>query len=87
MKILAKPIEIVTVTNENGIITPIKFKVKDEEGASVIIKIDRILFSEKEKLAGNIMLLYRCKSLIGDVEKIYEIKYELSSCKWLLFKM
>lgn len=87
MKVLVKPIEMVTVTNENGIITPIKFKMKDEEGCSLIIKIDKILFSQKEKLAGNIMYLYRCRSLINDVEKVYEIKYELSSCKWFLFKM
>ncbi len=78
---------MVTVTNESGVITPIKFKLKNEDASCSVIKIDKILFSEKERLAGNYMFLYRCKSLIDDVEKIYEIKYELNSCKWQLFKM
>ena len=86
MKVIAKPIEMVTVTNETGVITPIKFKLKNEDGI-VIIKIDRVLFSEKEKLAGNIMYLYRCQSVINDMEKIYELKYELNSCKWMIYKM
>ena len=77
---------MVTVTNETGVITPIKFKLKNEDGI-VIIKIDRVLFSEKEKLAGNIMYLYRCQSVINDMEKIYELKYELNSCKWMIYKM
>ena len=87
MKILARPIEMITVTNEKGVITPIRFKLKNEDTSCVVIKIDKILFTEKERLAGNYMLLYRCKSLIDEVEKIYELKYELSSCIWLLFKM
>lgn len=87
MKVLAKAIEMITVTNEAGVITPIRFKFKNEDASCVIIKIDKIIFTEKERIAGNYMLLYRCKSLIDDVEKIYELKYELSSCKWLLFKM
>lgn len=87
MKVIAKPIELISITKENGSITPIKFKYKNDDESTQVIKIDRILFSEKEKLAGNIMYLYRCQSLIDDLERIYELKYELSSCKWVLYKM
>lgn len=87
MKILTKPIEVVSVTDFKGNITPVRFKYLDEQESNVVIKIDRVIFSEKERLAGNYMMLYRCRSLIDDVEKVYEIKYELASCKWILYKM
>jgi len=46
-----------------------------------------VLFKETEKLAGNIMIVYRCQSLIDDVIKQFEIKYELATCRWILFKI
>jgi hypothetical protein len=41
----------------------------------------------KEKYAGNIMYSFKCKSIINDIEKIYELKYEVASSKWILFKI
>jgi hypothetical protein len=43
LKIIVKPIEVLAVTNELGVITPIQFKLKDDEGQSLVVKIDRIL--------------------------------------------
>jgi hypothetical protein len=42
---------------------------------------------DKEKLAGNEMLVYRCESSIDGIEKVYELKFEIKSCKWMLFKI
>lgn len=86
MKILAKPIDMIASTQKNGVITPIKFRV-NENDEDKVIKIDKIIFADKEKMAGNIMYLYRCRSLIDNKDIIYEIKYELMSCKWILWKM
>jgi len=33
------------------------------------------------------MLIFTCQSVINGLEKRYEIKYELSTCKWFLYKM
>jgi hypothetical protein len=33
------------------------------------------------------MILYRCAYVGNDVEKILELKYELNTCMWMLFKM
>lgn len=42
---------------------------------------------ESEKLAGNPMLVFRCQSVINNLNKIYEIKFELKTCKWILYKI
>lgn len=87
MKIIAKSIQMVSWTDEKGDIHPIRFKLQNEDESFSVIKIDRVLFKDKEKLAGNPMLIYRCQSIISGVEKTFEIKYELGTCKWILFKI
>ncbi len=87
MKIVATPVEMVAWFTQEGIPRPVRFRLVDEDGIYTIIKIDRIISKDKEKLAGNEMLIFRCESMITGVEKIYEIKYELRTCKWILYKM
>ena len=52
-----------------------------------VIKVERILAREIEKLCGNDMEKFTCTSTINNVEKIFEIKYELKTHKWILFKI
>lgn len=87
MKVLAQQIEVISYTNDKGDIRPLRFRVQIENEPLRVIKIDKIIFKQLEKFAGNPMILYRCQSLDGDFTKVFEIKYELSSCKWILFKM
>lgn len=87
MKILALPIEMVSYTDNKGAIKPIRFRIQINDEPMQVIKIDRIIVKETEKLAGCYMIVYKCQSLINGAEKPYEIKYELNTCKWILFKM
>lgn len=94
VKVLEKYIEMIAWFNESGAPTPIRFKMNATENdydydyeTSTIIKVDKILFKEKEKIAGKDRYLYRCQSLINNIESIYELKYELASCRWILYKL
>jgi hypothetical protein len=87
MKIVARPVEMVAWFTQEGIPKPVRFRLINEEGTYTIIKIDRIVSKDREKLAGNEMLIFTCESMIKGIQKIYEIKYELRSCKWILYKM
>lgn len=87
MKILNKPIQMVVWFDENGISNPVRFKIKNEDESFTVIKIDTILTRNKEKLAGNPTFSFICKSCINGHEKIYEIKFEINTSKWVLWKM
>jgi len=87
MKVLAKPVEMVAWFTENGTPNPVRFRIKNEDQSTTIIKIDKVIFKEKEKLAGNDMIVFRCQGMISKTQKIFELKYELSSCKWMLYKI
>jgi hypothetical protein len=87
MKVVAKPIEVISVTDTKGNITPLRFKIAKEDESNQVIKIDKIIDRTQEKLAGNLMIIFNCQSLIGNLEKRYEIKYDFKTCRWILFKI
>lgn len=86
MKVIAKSVEVVAWFEKKGNINPIRFRMECEDSSYKVIKIDKILYRDKEKLAGNIMQVFRCSSLIDGVQKVYELKYEISTSRWILFK-
>ena len=79
VKILALPVEMVFTGKFSGI-NPIRFRMQVEDEPTQVIKIDKVIVKETEKLAGNLMIAYKCQSLIGSVERLFEIKYELTTC-------
>ena len=87
MKIIAKPIEVVSWTDTKGNINPVRFKIVNNDESISVVKIDKVITIDKEKLAGNNMLVYKCQSVVNGADKLYEIKYELSTCRWILFKI
>lgn len=86
MKVLMQPVEMVARFSQDGTPRPVKYQVTFE-GEPVVIQVDQILFKSEEKLAGNRMLVFRCQSLINGLLKIFELKYELNTCRWFLYKI
>ena len=87
MKILMRAVDMICCTNKDGVITPIKFRITDEDKKYRIIRIDRILSRKEEKLAGNRMLVFAVQSIIRGIEYRLEMKKEFTTCKWFLYKM
>jgi len=82
MKILMTPITVLAHFEENGTPHPLRFKLDDDA-----IRIEHVVSVTEEKLAGNKMLCFRCHSEIDGVLKPYEIKFEVGTCRWFLWKM
>lgn len=87
MKTLAKSIEMISWTEENGKIHPIKFKIAQSNGEKHIYKVVKIYTSELEKMAGNKIYKFTCEIIVNNMIKLCELRYELDSCKWILFKI
>lgn len=87
MRVIAKPVQMICWFEENGVPHPLRFRIKADDESFIVIKVHKVLQKDKEKLAGNNMLLFRCQSIVDGTEKIYELKYEINTCKWILFKM
>lgn len=82
MKILSTPITVLAHFELDGTPHPIRFKHAGQE-----IRIEQVLSMTEEKLAGNRMMIFRCQSEIDGALKPFEIKFEIGTCKWFLWKM
>lgn len=82
MRILSKPIEMIAWFTKDGVLNPIRYKLD-----GIVSKVDQVTSKSEEKLAGNRMIIYRCQSEINGELRPFELKYELMTCRWFLFKM
>jgi len=86
MKIINQPIEVIAWFLDTGVICPVKFRLKTSEGLQVY-KVEKIVAKTMEKLAGNKMMVFQCQSDIDGVLRQFEIKYEVDTMRWVLFKI
>lgn len=87
MRMIMKNVDMICVSSKDGIISPLRFRMTDGRGDTTVVKIDKILIRDEQKIAGNRMLVYKVQSVIDETEKVYEMKYEISTCKWYIAKM
>lgn len=87
MKILMKQIEMIAWFVKDNYPIPLRYRIKSEDDTLIVIKVDKILFKEEEKIAGNRMIVYRCESIINQIQIPFELKYEISTFKWYLYKI
>lgn len=86
MKLIAEPIEAITWTSKQGDVRPIRFQWEHAQKRQVV-KIDRILKVERTKKAGESALVFTCESVIAQEQRLYELRYTLSNCTWVLYKI
>ena len=87
MKVIKRPIEMIAKFSQDGTPTPVKFRIINEEESWTEIKVERVTTREQEKLAGNKMLIFNCQSCLNNQSVLYQIKYEIDTCRWILHKM
>ncbi|HZK56172.1 MAG TPA: hypothetical protein VFC84_18610 [Desulfosporosinus sp.] len=82
MRIFMKPIEMIAWFSLERVPNPVRYKLDDK-----VIKVEQVTSKSDEKLAGNRMIIFRCQSDMNGELRPFELKYELGTCRWLLFKM
>ncbi len=83
MKIVNEPIKVMVIFHpdkkiDSGKIEPIKFRLDDK-----IVRIQKINKIYEENIVGNKRIIFVCQHNGKD---IYELKYEVDSKSWYLFK-
>jgi len=81
MKVSARPIDVIVSFN-NGELTPVRFRVNRKDGSQVVVNIDKINNRKFERIAGYETILFNCET----DDKACELKFDKSTCKWVLFR-
>lgn len=61
---------------------PIKFRVNRKDGSQAVANIDKITNRKFERIAGYETILFVCEA----DGRYCKLKFDKSSCKWMLFK-
>ncbi|UWG98285.1 hypothetical protein LPY66_05635 [Dehalobacter sp. DCM] len=87
MKVYMQPVELIAWFTRDGIPQPLKYRITAEDGTYQIVSIQRIVHRTEEKTAGNRMLIFRCEAEVNNLLKLFELKFEVQTCTWYLYKM
>ncbi len=87
MKIIGDGIDAIVKFKGKNKPEPIKFSIADSDGAGRVIKVDKVICVEEDNSAGIKSYVYRCQSQIEGELKLYELKYYIQDCRWVLYKI
>ncbi len=87
MKTLRKPIEAIVLFDLEGNPIPIRFRYLDDGSELVTIKVDRIIKKDIDKFAGNRMMKFTCQTQIGNQVKPFELRFEIDTSRWYIYKI
>lgn len=86
MKVYDEEIEVIAVFGLQGKVTPIKFEILDKKGVKRAYKV-KVLHTEETKIAGKKIRHYYCSTIIKNIERPLELKFDIKTCMWNLFKI
>ena len=87
MKEINKSIEMVAVTDKDGTIKPIRFRIITENEEMQVIKIKGLRQTEDIKIGNDKARKFTCLIELNERQRLCEITYILASSKWYLYKM
>ncbi len=86
MKMLRQPIDMIAVFHKNEPPEPYRFRFM-RDGMEHVIKVDKVLDIELDHYGNTRNYTYKCQSIIGRRERVFELKYIGSNVTWELYKM
>jgi hypothetical protein len=85
MQLINKTIEVITFTDPDGKMIPLKFRVMDENEELHVFKIEKVTFQEKQRQTGGAMSIkYVCQVIMNRQMKICELRYWIDKTLWKL---
>ena len=80
-------IEMISVCGVDGSLTPLRFRLEDEEHQLQTIAIHQVICSNRIQYAGVDAIQYLCKAELEGKEKLFELRYTIRTHCWSLFRV
>ena len=86
MNALNRPVEMIAVCSPEGKMCPARFRLRDDEGELITVKIRRIRDTEVIPYMGVETFRYLCTAVIGGRERSFELRYSVRDHRWVLWR-
>lgn len=80
------PIQLISSCSTMGDFTPLKFRFEDETHNVITVDISDILSAREQKINGIHELIYTCCAYINGASQLFELKYNVNTHKWIIFR-
>lgn len=87
MKVLNRPISIISWTKKDGTLVPVKMRLTKDNQEHLSIPIDKIITTHQQKIAGEMVYRFTCQVCLHGFIKLCEIRYYCDKMVWTLFKI
>ena len=80
-------IEMICVCAVDGRLTPLRFRMEDEEHCLQTVAIEQVVTAKPIQYAGIDAIQYLCKATLGGKERMFELRYTVRTHRWTLFRV
>lgn len=79
------PVQMISCTDTNGKITPMRFRFRDRNGEIITITINKILSTDQERssLGANFV----CSALLYGTQKTFQLRYNYHAHEWRMSRI
>lgn len=81
------PVEMICVCGADGKLTPLRFRIEDEDHCLQTTVISQVLCSKPIQYVGVEAIQYLCKAICEGKERVFELRYTLKNHAWTLFRV
>ena len=80
------PIQMMSITDRDGRLTPIWFKFETEEHFVEKIMIEKTISQDESNKVGIREKRFICSAIFGEQRRLLEIRYRIESHQWRIFQ-
>ena len=80
------PIQMLSMGDTTGRITPIRFRFQTAEDTIETIKIEKVISRDEKNYVGIREKQFICSAIISGLERGMEIRYNVARQKWTIFQ-
>lgn len=81
------PIQMISVCSTVGELTPMRFRFENEEHVLETVNVDNVHSHKDISFNGIREIQYVCSACLNNMERIFILKYNIESHKWIMFKI
>lgn len=87
VKVYNKKIIVLSRSEHDGTITPLRIKFEDKNGTLQTCNIISIMKRNKRRIAGNYTFEILCEVEINKISRPCELRYNCTTAQWTLYKV
>lgn len=79
-------IEMISVCGTDGKLTPLRFRMEDEDQCLQTVAISQVISARSIRYAGVDAIQFLCKARLAGKERLFELRYTVGTHCWTLFR-